>query len=260
MARKDNDTVNRRSQILGLLDTTGQVSIVELSKKFEVSEVTIRNDLEQMEAKNLLLRARGGAYKLEGSVRLDYSLAEKHKLNYSQKVAIGKKAAELIKSKETILVDSGTTTVEIIKHLPKDLEITVITNALNIASLLINHENVETIIPGGQLRRKSLSLVGPLAQNNLQSFFVDKVFIGCDGLEINHGFFTPNIDEAHVNQVMIKNAKEVILVADSSKFNKRSLNLVGLMSDIHILITDAGISNSNKKKLEEMGVKVLIAD
>ena len=260
MARKDNDTVNRRSQILGLLDTTGQVSIVELSKKFEVSEVTIRNDLEQMEAKNLLLRARGGAYKLEGSVRLDYSLAEKHKLNYSQKVAIGKKAAELIKSKETILVDSGTTTVEIIKHLPKDLEITVITNALNIASLLINHENVETIIPGGQLRRKSLSLVGPLAQNNLQSFFVDKVFIGCDGLEINHGFFTPNIDEAHVNQVMIKNAKEVILVADSSKFNKRSLNLVGLMSDIHILITDAGISNSNKKKLEEMGVKVLIAE
>jgi DeoR family transcriptional regulator, aga operon transcriptional repressor len=260
MGRKDNDTVNRRSQILTLLDKTGQVSISEMSKDFKVSEVTIRNDLEQMEAKNLLLRARGGAYKLEGSVRLDYSLAEKHKLNYSQKVAIGKQAALLIKPKETILIDSGTTTVEIVKHLPADLEITVITNALNIASLLINNENIETIIPGGQLRRKSLSLVGPLAQNNLHSFFVDKVFMGCDGLEVQNGFFTPNIDEAHVNQVMIKNAKEVILVADSSKFNKRSLNLVGQMTDIHILITDAGISNANKKKLEEIGIKVIVAN
>jgi DeoR family transcriptional regulator, aga operon transcriptional repressor len=258
-ARKRSSTVERRKQILHELSAKGQVLVNELSREFNVSEVTIRNDLDQLERKNMLIRARGGAIKTEGGVGIDHHISEKDKLHINEKIRIGKRAAQLISEHETVIIDSGTTTMEIAKNLGHLSDITVITNALNIASQLIQYNGFNLIIPGGYLRKNSLSLVGPLAEKNLQNLFVDKVFLGVDGFDTRHGIFTPNIEEASLNEIMIHNAKEVILVSDSSKFLRRSLAYICGIEKINRVITDEGILEEDKKRLEDAGIEVIIA-
>jgi DeoR family transcriptional regulator of aga operon len=252
-------TVDRREKIMNLLAENGKVYVDELSSMFKVSEVTIRNDLDQLEKKNHLIRARGGALKMEGQVAMDFNLSEKHKLHYPEKSRIGKKAAGLIANSETIILDSGTTTAEIARNLGNLENITVITNAINIVNILIQYPSIQVIIPGGYLRQNSLSLVGPFASRSLKSLYVDKVFIGVDGFDPVLGAFTPNIEEAYLNEIMIDIAKEVILVADSSKFNRKSLAHICPLNKIDLIVTDEGLDPSDRKKLEDNGVKVLIA-
>ncbi len=252
-------TVDRRGKILALLSEHGKVYVHELSDLFKVSEVTIRNDLDQLERKNHLIRARGGALKAENQVSLDFNLSEKDKLHSKQKTRIGKMAASLISDSETVIIDSGTTTIEIAKNLTNAKDISVITNAINIVNVLVRFPNINVIIPGGYLRYKSQSLVGPLAEKNFRNLYVDKAFIGVDGFDINVGAYTPNFEEAALNEIMISIAKEVILVADSSKFTRKSLAFICPTHCIHTIITDEGLSQDDRKKLEDGGLKVIIA-
>lgn len=258
--RKERFTISRRKKILEHIIDNGEVTVSALSKEFDVSEVTIRNDLEYLERKNLLLRARGGAIHTENHVGVDQRITDKNKLHAKEKAAIGKAAASLIKDDETIIIDSGTTTAEIVKHLSQIKRLNVITNALNIAELLSPYANINVIIPGGYLRQNSMSLVGPLAEKNLRNFFVDKLFLSTDGFDTKQGIFTPNIDEAHLNGIMIEIAKEVILVTDSSKFKRKSLALICNLSKINKVITDAAVAEDDKKRLEEAGIEVIIAE
>lgn len=257
--RKRSSTVERRKTILHHLNESGQVLIPELSNEFGVSEVTIRNDLEQLEKKNMLIRARGGAIKKEGGVGIDYRISEKNKLNSEEKARIGRRAAQMINDQDTIIIDSGTTTMEIAKNIGHLNDLNVVCNALNIISQLIHYKNINIIIPGGYLRKNSLSLVGPLAEKNLQNLFVDKVFMGVDGFDTKHGIYTPNLEEAHCGELMIKIAKEVIVVCDASKFLRRSLAYICGINKIHTVITDSGILEEDKKRLEDAGIKVIIA-
>lgn len=252
-------TVSRRNQILDMISQDSQVYVDELSKRFGVSEVTIRNDLDQLEQKNLLIRARGGAMKIEGRVGVDYHLSEKDKLNYNEKVRIGRAAAKLVSNSEIVLIDSGTTTAELVKNLGEIEDLTVITNALNIASLLLNNPNVNLTIPGGYLRKNSQSLVGPMAERGLRNFYVDKAFLGVDGFDTKSGLYTPNIEEAHLNELMIEIANEVILLTDSSKFKKKSFAFICPIDKIDVVVTDEKIMDDDKKRLEDAGVKVIIA-
>jgi len=255
-----HNTVDRRMKILKKLSIHDQVFVNELSKEFGVSEVTIRNDLEQLESKNLLIRARGGAMSAAPVVSQDLQLGEKHKLNMPEKTKIGKAAAKLIKDSDTVIIDSGTTTLEIVKNLSATLNnVTIITNALNIANQLVSNPIINLIIPGGVLRKNSLSLIGPLAEKSFKNFFVDKVFLGVDGFDPMHGISTPNIEEASLNQIMIDVAREVIVVTDSSKLLRKSLAFICKLDRIDIVITDSKISADDKKRLEDSGVKVIIA-
>lgn len=256
---KKRSTVERRKKILNMLNENGQVFVHELSEKFKVSEVTIRNDLDLFESKKLLIRSRGGAMKYENSVSMDFQISDKDKIHFAEKMKIGEKAATLVNNGETIIVDSGTTTMEIVKNLNSNYSYNVITNAFNIANQLINAQNINIIVPGGTLRKNSHSLVGPLAEKSLRNFYVDKVFIGVDGFDTSQGAFTPNIEEASLNQVMIDIAKEVILVADSSKFQRRSLAFICPLDKIDIVVTDKNISKEDLKRLEEVNIKVIIA-
>jgi DeoR family transcriptional regulator of aga operon len=257
--RKRSSTIERRKSILNQINETGQVLVQELSRQFEVSEVTIRNDLKQLEKKDMLIRARGGAMRIDRGVGMDYRLSQKDKLHIKEKARIGKKAGQLINEGDTIILDSGTTTMEIAKNIDQINDITIICNALNIVSHLLQLKNVNLIIPGGYLRKNSLSLVGPLAEKNLQNLYVDKVFIGVDGFDTRHGIYTPNIEEAHFGEIMIKISKEVIVVCDSSKFLRRSLAFICGIDKIHYVITDDGIPEEDKKRLEDTGIKVIIA-
>ena len=156
--KKNISTVERRTQIVGKLEAEGQLDVTSLSRQLGVSEVTIRNDLNWLEQKNMLIRARGGAMKAE-RVGVEVSLSEKNKLHYHEKLKIGKAAAALIESGDTIILDSGTTTMEINNNLSDIESLTVITNALNIANKLVEQEHVNVIVPGGFLRKNSLSLI-----------------------------------------------------------------------------------------------------
>jgi DeoR family transcriptional regulator, aga operon transcriptional repressor len=258
--KKMKTTVERRMIIMNKLTNSQQVYVNELSEEFGVSEVTIRNDLKNLEKKKILIRARGGAMKMDPEVSYDRLLWEKDKINSREKQRIGIAAAALIKESDTVIIDSGTTTMEVVKNISHRItSLTIITNALNIANQVALNQNINLIIPGGNLRKNSLSLVGSLAEKSLKNFYVDKVFIGVDGFDTQHGISTPNIDEAHLNQVMIEISKEVIVVTDSSKFSRKSLAFICAINRIHTVVTDSGIRNTDRKILEDAGVKVIIA-
>jgi DeoR family transcriptional regulator of aga operon len=137
--------------------------------------------------------------------------------------------------------------------------VTIVSNALNIANQLVNSQNINLIIPGGILRKNSLSLIGPLAEKSFRNFFVDKVFLGVDGFDTLYGISTPNIEEAYLNQIMIDVAREVIVVADSSKFLRKSLAFICKLERIDTVITDSCILDEDRKRLVDAGIKVIIA-
>ena len=256
--QKEISTADRRSQILALLEENGQVNVQQLSDRFKVSSVTIRNDLAYLENKNLLYRTRGGAIK-QTKVAMDLALSEKARKYAEEKRTIGKKAVELIQDGDTIILDSGTTTMEIARHLKKFQNLTVITHALNIATELAGSKGIEIIMPGGVLRAKSYSLVGSQAEKMLQDFYCDKFFLGVDGIDTSYGISTPSVSEAQLNRVMEQNSRETIVVTDHSKFGKRSFAFIIPIDKIDRVITDDGIPEEDHQSLLIQNVEVIIA-
>jgi DeoR family transcriptional regulator of aga operon len=261
MDRSTNkSTVTRRAKILEELESKGQVTVSELSKMFKISEVTIRNDLAHLEKQNMLIRARGGAIKVKFyRMGIDPSISDKQKEFLKEKQRIAKAALQFIEDGDTIVLDSGSTTTEIAKNLEQFKNLTIITNALNIAIILSEYETFNVFMPGGILRKKQLSLVGVLADENFQKFYCDKLFLGVDGFDTSHGLSTPNSEEAHLNKIMIGMAKKVIVVTDSRKFLRRRFAFISPISNIHIVITDSGIRQEDRDRLEMNGVQVVIA-
>ncbi len=221
----EKTTVERRDRIIQILNEDGKVKVNELSDLFGVSSVTIRNDLEFFEKKGIVHRSYGGAL-LRNSVYDDSSIEEKQKLHAAEKKKIGQYAANMIKDGESIVLDSGTTTREIAINLKDKKNLTIMTNAINIALELAGLNNLNVMMTGGVLREKSYSLVGPEAEATISNFYFDKLFLGVDGLDINYGLTTPNPLEAQLNRLMVKRSNEVIAVTDSSKFGRHNFSFI----------------------------------
>ena len=188
-----SSTIQRRRIILQQLSEKGEVYVTDLSKTFKVSEVTIRNDLVQLEHKNLLLRARGGALKVEGSSEMDNLILEKTRLNFQKKSRIGNLATRLIQDYDTIIVGPGTTTTEVVKHLSKDQEVTLITNSIHLLPHLLSKPKLNVFVLGGNIKRNAGILTGPITESNLKNFYVDKVILGVDGCDTRNGVFTSDL-------------------------------------------------------------------
>jgi len=248
----------RRAKIIEMLDHLGQVKVDDLRKLFNVSEVTVRNDLDQLEEKGLLIRTRGGGIKTQ-RVKIDYQFNNESKLHSLEKQAIGKKAAELISENDTIVIDSGSTTQEVAHNLLQFNNLTIITNALNIVSQFVNKPNIKVIILGGILKHSSISLVGSIAEESIQKFYCDKLFLGVNGIDSKYGISTTNIEDAHLNKMMMNISKEVIVVTDSSKFLKRSFATIAPVSEVDIVITDSNIPEQELNNLQNAGVRTIIA-
>ena len=247
----------RRTKILEELEQSGYVTTHSLSNTFKVSEVTIRNDLLLFEKKGLLHRTRGGALR-DQQVNIDHDLREKSRKHLIEKQKIAKKARELINDGDTIILDSGTTTQEIAKRFADVSDLTVITNGLNIAAEIARNQNVKLIMPGGVLRENSLSQVGSLAENTIRQYNCDKLFLGVDGFDTSYGISTPNLEEAHLNSVMIEIAQELIVVTDSSKFLKKCFAFIAPVERISTLVTDKNIPESEYTKLQNLGIKIIL--
>ena len=254
-------TNERRADILQILNQNNRVTVNELCEKYGLSEVTIRKDLEILKNRNLLFRIRGGAIRIP-SINIDGNdvrIESKRLFHYKQKKAIGKMAASLINENETIIIDSGTTTMEVAKNLHNFQNLTIVTNAIDIALEVSKYNRFSVIMLGGHLRDSSLSTVGPLAEFVLKVCYCDKLFLGVDSINIDEGISTPNIEEANINQTMITMAKKTIAVLDSSKFNKRSFAFIAKVKDIDGIVTDDDIPHQILSDLREKKIEVHVA-
>lgn len=249
----------RRRKILMLLETEGRVTVNDLVRRFDVSTVTMRADLDILAENGALVRSHGGAVRRLDPVQ-DYSVAFKETIHHAEKVRIGQAAAGLLKPNQTIILDSGTTTLQVARHIKQQKlkGLTVVTNALNIANELVDAPNVSLIMLGGILRQVSNSFVGPQAERMLAALHADHLFLGVDGLDLEVGPTTPDILEAELNSLMIAVSTEVTIVADSSKIGRRSLSTIGSLSAIHRLITDNRIAPEAAQAIQARGLELIV--
>lgn len=233
------------------------MTVDALATRFGTSLVTIRADLSALESAGVLTRTHGGAL-LPEAEETDEPLGVKQLQHHAEKVRIAQAAVALIQDGETIILDSGTTTAEIARALRKtDLtSINVITNALNLAALLMDVPTVRLIVPGGILRRESNSLSGPMAEAALAKLQADRLYLGADGLDPEIGVMTPHLQEAELNAKMIQISRQVVVVADSSKLIRRNISLIAKIEQVHMLITDRAAPVSAVDALRERGVDV----
>lgn len=249
----------RRSAILQRLKEDSSINAAEMSKEFGVSEVTIRKDLRLLESRRLLIRVHGGAI-MDSTISADEieerNFHFKQLVNAREKAAIGRAAAAHIKNGDTILVDSGTTALQVVHNLHNFTDLTIITNSVPAMLEAIKYKRFRVILLGGTVREASNSIVGPLAESNLKLFYCDKLFLGVDSISVEAGLSTPSMEEASTNQVMISRAREVIAVFDSSKVNKRSLAFIANLDKIHTVITDFHIPAGFRSSLRSMKINV----
>ena len=246
----------RRRAIRGLLQEQPQVSVVELARRFGVSAVTVRADLTALDDIGALVRVHGGALPRSESDELPIDI--KQNFHRAEKIRIAAAAVDLIEDGQTIILDSGTTTAEIAKLIRgrKLQSLNVITNALNIAVLLASAPFIDLIIPGGMLRRRSWSLSGPAAEGAIRDLQADTLFLGVDSLDPQVGLMTPYPLEAQLNAQMIRIARRVIAVTDSSKLLRRNLSVISSVDQVDLLITDRAADARAIKAMRARGVEV----
>lgn len=251
-------TEQRRRNLLDLVDQEGQVTVADMVHTFSISAVTVRSDLDALAKIGAVVRSHGGAIRRLEATQ-DYPLRAKETLHRNEKVRIGKAAAELIRPGETIILDSGTTTAEVARHIKKlkTQSLTVITNALNIATELADCGDITLIMIGGLLRPVSCSFVGPQAEAMMNEFHADRLFLAVDGFDLENGPSTPDVLEAQLNNVMIRSAKEVNVVADFSKLGRRSVSKIGPLDRIDRLITDNRAVPEFTEGLRNKGIEVM---
>jgi DeoR family transcriptional regulator, aga operon transcriptional repressor len=249
----------RRRRITELLDTQERVTVEELVGRFDVSAVTIRGDLDALAEVGAVVRSHGGALKRVEAPE-DVPIAVKETLHHAEKVRIGHAAAQMVKDGETIMLDSGTTTLEIARQIRyvKFRSLNVITNALNIAMELASLPQVRLIMIGGILRQMSYSLAGPPAEVIVRGLHADRLYLGVDGLDPEIGLMTPDVLEAQLNALMIQVSREVVVVADASKFQRRSLSIIAKLDAVHKVITDSGAPAEVVAAVRAHGVEVLV--
>jgi len=247
----------RRRAILETLNRERRVLVAELANQFQTSQVTIRKDLEVLHEHGHLHRTHGGALPARAGALEDPTLYEKEQLHRKEKLRIAAAAAEMVNEGQVVILDSGTTTTAIARSLRQSKQLTVVTNAVNIAAELAGAA-VDVILTGGTLRKNSFSLVGPIAEETLRHLNADVLFLGVDGFDVHYGLSTPNLLESKVNRVMVEVAKQTVVVCDSSKFGKRSLSLIAPPSAVQQIITDHGISKSDLRVLKKAGIEVTL--
>ena len=248
----------RRLRIVELLNEreSGIVSVAELSGLLGVSSMTIRRDLDWLEEMSLLRRVHGGAVAYQGMAD-EKPFVERHGEFSREKQIIGWTAAQLIHDGEKIILDAGTTTQQVARNLACKQDLAVVTNALPIAEELARCPQVSTIVLGGMLKQKELCNVGPMVTQELARLSVDKVFLSATGFTVEKGVTDPDLQETEVKQAMIRAAREVILVADSSKWGVTTLAQIAPLRAIHKIVTDDSLPVEAIQAIEAEGVEVI---
>lgn len=248
----------RRTQILQIVRSEGRAKVNELANRFSTSAVTIRNDLNELHQRGVVLRSHGGAVLPETILR-ESPVHERLKSHSEEKRRIGAIAASLIHDGETIILDSGTTTLEIARQIKNKQGLQVITNGVNVAAELLDARGVQIFIVGGTVRGDSASIIGRSAEELFEQFSADKLFLSGAGCDPDFGVSGANLDETMVNRAMLRISREIILVADASKFSKRSMARIAPFSEIDTVISDTGLRVEMQDKLRSLGCNLILA-
>ncbi|MDV7144847.1 DeoR/GlpR family DNA-binding transcription regulator [Tropicimonas sp. TH_r6] len=248
----------RRRKILAWLEEEGSARVRDLSTAFEVSEATIRQDLERLERDGRITREHGGAH-LNRLPPKAGTMVLQHMENMDKKRQIGALAASLVEDGETLIMDAGTTTTEVATRLTDRHGLTIITNALNIAILLGAVPGFAVHLPGGQFKSPTLSVSGDKAVEYFHNIYAGKLFLATAGVGPEAGLTYPSFADLELKKAMINAASHVYLVADSTKVNKSSFTRLGALELINTFVTDSGISDRDAKEFERRGIELLIA-
>lgn len=248
----------RKEMVIELIKERGEVTVKDLSKYLGVTSVTIRKDLKELEKLGLIIRTHGGAV-LPSHTRVEWNFIQKSKQHVEEKLSIARKALEFVKPGDSIILDSGTTTLAMAREIKKRhlSPLTIVTNNLFIATELAG-TSVDLVVLGGSVRENSFSLIGAFCEENLKKIYVDKAFIGATGFS-TEGFMTPDINEARIKNMMVSQASEIFIVVDSSKFTHPSFAIYANFNEIDHVITDEGLSAETEKILKSLGVDVVKA-
>ena len=253
-------TVERKNMILKMLDEQSSVSVTELSGKLAVSEVTVRKMLNDLDKQGCLRRTRGGAVSLSVALR-ESGEREKERQNIREKKAIARLAYDLIDDADTIYLDAGSTTLEIVKLIRNGNKrnIVVVTNTLNIVTELIDSYDINLVFIGGNVRHKIMSCVGPLAERAVEGMCFDKVFMGTNSLCLEMGVTTPNLTGAQIKRKVIEVSRQAILVCDATKFGKVTMARICPLDRFSSIITDWRIPRALAKEILDANVHLVIA-
>ncbi|MEW6264062.1 MAG: DeoR/GlpR family DNA-binding transcription regulator [Thermodesulfobacteriota bacterium] len=250
----------RHKKIQSELEKNGFVSVSELSERLGISVSTVRRDLIDLEKMGIAVRSRGGAGQPGHELTIVAEESSRAARHAEQKQKIGAKAAELVENSGCIVLDAGTTTLEVAKRLNPQKPLRVITDGLKIAYELRDRENVIVLLTGGILKKDSNNLYGEFAENMLSTMHAQICVMGATGLSRREGLTKHDIDALPVRRKMIEISHRLICVADSSKFDVTGLVTICPIERINTLITDSRISSEYKTALEDVGIEVLIAD
>ena len=248
----------RHEMIMEALIKHGSVQVSDLVSMLDVSAVTVRKDLTDLEKSDKLYRSHGKAVLVNPYIN-NRSVNEKERLSTDEKHAIGREAARLITRDDSIAIASGTTVHALARNIQPIHKLTVVSASLAVSNILSQHENIDIIQLGGMLRHSSLSVVGEYAADILSQCSFSKLYLGVDGIDFEFGITTTDMREATLNQKMIAAAQKTIVLADSSKFGRRGFAKIADIDAVDIIITDAGVSPKVVKRIEDLGIELIVA-
>ena len=247
----------RQNQILELLSRRPRITVAEICSLYSVSVATARRDLEALTNQGKVQRIHGGALPLRRAPP-ELPVLQRQENQAEEKIRIGQAAAGLIQDGETIFLGSGTTVLEIARHLPRELHLTVITNSLPVVNELVDRTNIELIVIGGLLRQGEYSMIGHIAEQAVQEVRADRVFMGMRAVDTRHGFTNDYLPETMTDRAILNIASQIVVVVDHHKFGRVSSVLVGAINAANIVITDQGTPQEYVDELRDKGVQVFV--
>ena len=251
-------TAERRVRIGELLARNGSVRVNELSHLFRVTEVTVRSDLDAMARGGLLVRDRGGAI-AHTSTSLSTAFEKRALEHAEQKRRIGRAAAALVEDGETVILDAGSTVMEMARNMAAQKSLTVVTTGLNIAAQAGAVPGVHVLVAGGFLSPETVSTVGAMAERDLENLIVDKLFLSAQAFTAESGLTDVSLDVARVKAAMIRSARRIILLADSSKWGLSMFAKIASLTEIDVLITDDGLPKAARKTILNFNIELVEA-
>jgi DeoR/GlpR family transcriptional regulator of sugar metabolism len=241
------------NRIAAYIDERGIVSVAELCEHFEVSEATIRRDLDALARNKRIQRIHGGARKLQ-SAPPELPVLQRSNEQSEEKVRIGRAVAELIEDGDTIFIGSGSTAFEVARSLGQTKRLTVVSNSLMVINELIHYANIEMISLGGVIRKTELSFIGHLTEQALSQLRTDRVIMGIHAIDVDHGLTNDYLDETITDRTILRSGKQIIIVADHTKCGRVSKAYVAPVEAVHVFVTGVETPEQFAAGLKERGV------